>query len=67
MTYFLKLHDPIPTALMTPFLCAPVLSHSRSQRFDPFDQRPEGSNLWEREWCCQGTIALYRGACAVRV
>ena len=67
MANFLKLHDPILTALITPFLRAPVLPHSPSRRFDPFDQRPKGLNLWERERCCQGTIALCRGACGVRV
>ena len=94
MANFLKLHDPIPTALITPFLRAPVLPHSPSRRliiiiiiiiifvegaqlakavfsgalrFDPFDQRPKGLNLWERQRCCKGTIALCRGACALRV
>ena len=67
MVNLLKLHDPIPTALITPFLRAPVLPHSRSGRFDTFDQRPKGFNLWERQRCCQGTIALCRVACAVRV
>lgn len=67
MANLVKLHDQIPTALITPFLRAPVLLHSRSRRFDPFDQRPKGLNLWERQRCCRGTIALCRGACAVRV
>ena len=67
MGNLLKLKDPIPTALITPFLRTPVLPHSRSRRFDPFDQRPKGLNLWEEQRCSQGTIVLCRGACAVRV